>query len=175
MHAAQSEALRVTPSGSWVAVTMSASTSRPPVRRAAAAAWNTACLFGERLMAPLEMTQSVSDRRTFDVSLPELGVCHARLAGEARCLGEMRRGHVDADDPSGPTGRGRGEEAVGTRAAAQVEHLLAGPDVGQVEEVPDPRERFDRLRRNGIEVMRGVPEAFGERAAGLEMPVRTSP
>ncbi len=64
MQAAHSEASQVTPSGSCLALTMSAIASRPPGRSAAAAAANTAGLSGERLMTPLEITQSIEPGST---------------------------------------------------------------------------------------------------------------
>jgi hypothetical protein len=154
MHASQSEASQVTPSGSWVSVTMSASASRPPGRRARAAAANTAGLSGERLITPLEITQSIVPSSTGGVHVAgaELDVGQAVLACQVIGFGELRVGHVDADHATIGARRAGGEEAVCSRAAAEVEQRLPCRDRSEVEEVADAGERVDRRRGDAVEV-----------------------
>jgi hypothetical protein len=96
-------------------------------------------------------------------------VHEGRLGGEAPCLGQLLVGHVDADDVAG-RGRGeRGQEAVGARAAAEVEHRFTGRDRGEVEEVSDAAERVDRCARDLVKLGGRVAKAFCERPAGLEV------
>jgi hypothetical protein len=78
-------------------------------------------------------------------------------------------GHVDADDMAGRGRCQRGEEAVGARAAAEIEHRLAGRDRGEVEKVADAGERVDRRCRDPVKIGGRVAEPFGERPAGLEV------
>jgi hypothetical protein len=54
---------------SWCSVTMSASARRPPGRSARAAAANTAGLSGDKLITPLEITQSTLASSTGGVSM----------------------------------------------------------------------------------------------------------
>ena len=125
-------------------------------------------------MTPFEITQStraVVDGWVLDVAVAEPDVHEGSLGGEAPCLGELLVGHVDADHlPVGP-GRERGEEAVGARAAAEVEHRLTRLDRGEIEEIPDAGERVDRRGRDPVKLGGRVAEPFGERPARLEVEV----
>ena len=61
------------------------------------------------------------------------------------------------------------EEAVHARAAAEVQHGLAGPQRGEVEEVADAGERVDRRSRDPVQVGGLVAQALGQRPPGLEV------
>jgi hypothetical protein len=84
-------------------------------------------------------------------------------------LRQLRRCHVDADDPTVRFRASRGEEAVGNRSAAEIEHNLAGRDGSQVEEVANARERGDGLAWNRVEISAGIAQSFGEAASGFEV------
>ena len=109
------------------------------------------------------------DGRLLDVALAELDTGEAVLVREAARLGELRVGHVDPDHPAVAARGTCGEEAVGARAAAEVEHRLAGADGREVEEVADAGEGVDRGRRDAVELVGWVAEPLGQRAAGLEV------
>jgi hypothetical protein len=104
-----------------------------------------------------------------DVRVAELDVPETVLAREARRLGELGLGHVDADHASVAAGLVGGEEAVGAGAAAEVDDRLPRGDRGEVEVVADAGEGVDRGRRDRVELAAGVPEALGELAARLEV------
>jgi len=92
------------------------------------------------------------------------------VAGRAR-LAELLLGHVDADDRAGRADEVRGHERVGAGAAAEVEHAVARRQAGEVEHVPDAGVRAQRLGRDGVQPLRRVAEALGQRAAHLEVEV----
>src|SRR5262249_46118435 len=74
-------------------------------------------------------------------------------------------GEVDSDDPTrGADLRGCAEH-VGSRAGAQVEHLLAGCERGEVEVIADARERRQGLGRNRIEQLVRITQLKRERPA----------
>ena len=72
---------------------------------------------------------------------------HVVLAAQALSLGELLGRDVHADGGSGWTRRHGGGEDVHARAAAEVEHALAGDQAGETEVVADARERAHRLGR----------------------------
>jgi len=57
----------------------------------------------------------------------ELRLAEAVLGGEVTGLGELGGRHVDADDLAAMPGRERGQEAVGSRAAAEIEYMRLTP------------------------------------------------
>jgi hypothetical protein len=172
MHAAHNAASHVTPSGSCAAVTMSASARRPPGPQRAGRAREHRRLVGRKVddaVGNHAVYAGVVDWRVLDVALAELGLREAVLCGEVTGLGQLGGGHVNADDaPVGPGGE-RGEEAVGARATAEVEHRLSGRDRRKVEEVADAGERVDRAGRDPVQPGGRVAEALGERPTGLEV------
>lgn len=104
--------------------------------------------------------------RVLDVSGQELGG-----GGRAQALGFGQLGfaHVDAGHVSGRADEVRGGEHVGARAAAQVQHALAGCRAGQVEAVADAGEGLHRLGGHVVEQVGRVAQAFGQGAADLEV------
>ncbi len=144
MQAAQSSVLRRVASLSGVALTMSAIARRPPGRSTRAASAKTRCLTGERLTTPFEITTSKlassNGRRSMLASTKRTLLDSAALAEPDR-VRDLRVGEVDADDASRRADTRAGAERVGAGARAEIEHAVAGPQLGEVEVVADARER----------------------------------
>jgi hypothetical protein len=151
---------------------MSASASLPPTRRTRAASAKTFCLVGGEVDHPVrddDVGGGAVERELLDVSVAELDVCETALGREARRLGELGLGQVDADHVPVAARLVGGEEAVGAGAAAEVDDRLPSGDRGEVEVVADPGEGVDRGCRDRVELVGGVAEPLGELAAGLEV------
>ena len=91
-----------------------------------------------------------------------------RVGGLARLLQHLR-GHVDADDPPGPSDLVGGDERVEARAGADVDDMLARLQTTQRERVADAGERLDGTVGQRVDEGRVVAEPRGERPAGVEV------
>ena len=111
----------------------------------------------------------ILDGESLDVCLAELDLPEPRAAGERGRLLELCVGHVDPDHPAAAADLAGGEEAVHARSAPEIDHRLAGADLGEVEVVTDPGERVDRLGRDVVELRRLVAEPLRELATRLEV------
>ena len=124
---------------------------------------------GDHQVEPAVLEGQLGDR-----GLDEFDSLEAVALAEPLRLGELLVGEVDADDTPLLADHDRGAEGVGPRAAAEVENGLAGPQLCEIEVIPDARERRDRLRRYAIERRRRISESLGERAPDFEVKLESS-
>ena len=99
----------------------------------------------------------------------ELDLGIAELVRDPPCLRELLGGEVDSRDGSGRADLLGGEEDVHPRSATEVDHPLALGELGEIEEVADPRERLARPVGDAIEDVGRIPEMLGQRATQLEV------
>src|SRR5439155_9582865 len=99
----------------------------------------------------------------------ELDLREAVAILELPRLVELLIGEVEADHVSGRADLARRAEDVRPGAGAEIEHPLAGRELGEVEVVADAGERRKRLRRNRVEQVAGIAEPQREPAADLEV------
>ena len=78
-------------------------------------------------------------------------------------------GEVDADDETARADCACGTEGVSAGSGAEVEHPVAGLQPGEVEVVPDARERCERRAGDRVEQRLRVAEPQREAAARLEV------
>ena len=88
-----------------------------------------------------------------------------------RRLAELMLGHVHARHAAAGAHEVRGHERVRARAAAQVDDMVAGRQLGQIDHVPDPGKRRQRLRRHRVQPSRRIAQPLGQAAAHLEVKV----
>ena len=114
--------------------TTSDTANRPPGFSTRNASRRTRSLSPDRLMTQLEMIdvdRVVGQRDVLDLALQELDVLEAALA--LVLLGERQHlvGHVEAVGLAGRADAARREQHVDAAAGAEVEHRLAGLQLGQ--------------------------------------------
>ena len=99
----------------------------------------------------------------------ELDLGIAELLRDPPRLRELLGGEIDSRDGSGRAHLLGSEEDVHPRSATEVDHPLALGELGEIEEVADPRERLARPVGDAIEDVGRIPEMLGQRAAQLEV------
>ena len=90
---------------------------------------------------------------------------------QALGLDELLGRDVHAGDRPLRADRQGGHEGVHARAAAQVQHALAGDEVRETEVVAHPGERAHRGGRQPVEHAGGVAQRLGETATRVEVQV----
>src|SRR5712672_11080 len=120
-------------------------------------------------IADHQIGQAIGQRSLLDIALDVSHVEEAVAVAQPLRLGSLLVLYVDTDNfAAGPHAQ-RGDERVHPRAAAEVDDGFARFWIGQVKIVADARERFDCFRWYAVEISWRVAEAFGHRAAHLEM------
>src|SRR6185437_13683381 len=128
MHDAQRSALLTIASVSGCSVTMSATANRPPGRSTRAASANTCSLRGDKLITPLEITQSKAS--SYAGGRASIRPSWNSTRAQPASLAELLLREVHPDDPAGRADQRGRRERVHARAAAQVDDPLAGSQVG---------------------------------------------
>ena len=107
----------------------------------------------------------VGERQLLDLALDELDIGRLQLGCSHACLRQHLRRHVDAGDVALLTDHLRGNERVGPRPAAEIEHALAACEPAERERIRNARERLDGVLRNVRELGR-IVEILGPGATG---------
>ena len=105
----------------------------------------------ERADLHFELGRELAEQLGYPPELLDAIPAEAVAVAQARRLGELLVGDVDADDAPRPAHLNGRAEDVRARAAAEVEHRLTRPQLGEVEVIADARERGHGFRRYRIE------------------------
>ncbi len=138
------------PAGTSPRTTTSETAKRPPGRSTRNASAKTRSLSAERLITQFEMITSTESSGSGIASISPLRNSTLSSAGLALVLARERQhlvGHVEAVGLAGrPDAPGR-EQHVDAAARAEVEHRLAGAELGQRRRVAAAERGRDRRRR----------------------------
>ena len=119
----------------------------PPGTSTRKSSAKTASLSGIRSMTPLEIDDveaPVRERQPLGLALDELDVRGAHLGRCGAGLGQHLRCHVDSGHTALLADHLRGDERVGARAGAEVEHTFAGLEPAELPGIGDAGKGLDR-------------------------------
>ena len=134
MQPTHSSMLRRTSAGTSPRTTTSETAKRPPGFRTRKASRSTRSLSAERLITQLEMmtsTELSGSGNVFDFALEKLDVLDSGLALVLAREGQHLIGHVETVGFAGGADAPGGKQHVDAAAGAEIEHRLAGVELGQ--------------------------------------------